>query len=239
MKVKSEDELLKLIELARERGTISFLSDNMEGDRQKLYRVIRGIESMPLFPHEYKFVIRASKQVITIDRKDEATIVLVDRPVISSKTIVEKPKKQRRLPEWIVKHLEEVATVEQLVNQQADQGQWIELKQRIDTRLIAVEHYLELFELKHLKDEPLIELIKTSFSNERFDQLVIKAFDPQHYDEAPEPMTRRQLLAKRMGEIRNSQDPEDVKEFKRLLEDHEQLIKKEDEEWASAKNLLS
>jgi hypothetical protein len=237
----TEEVLLKLIELARSKGSITFQSDAPESDRQKLYRIKRNGNPLPLFPDEFNFSVHTTKDSVTIEMIKDPLVILLDQPVKEIKTVVEKPKRAKKIPDWITKqkHLEECAEVEQLIAQAADPKLYDWLQQRVDTRRIAVEHYIELFEEKMLKDGALIDLIKTSFSHDRYDQFVIRAFAPHCYvDEFESPMTRREQLAQRMGEIRNSQDPADIREFRRLLEEHTQLVKKEDEQWTDPKNLL-
>jgi len=235
MKIKSEDELMRLIEMAREHGTVSFLSDNLEGDRQKLYRIIRTIESMPLFPSEYEFVVRAAtrEKIITIDRKDQITTIIVGRPQKATKQITVEKQVIKKQPAWLKQWRDEIKLVEEK-NPSFIQGNpncrdaW----EYFDTLKNIMDTYMDLDD-----DELLEKAIRGTY--EDFTTNLVAAFLPQYVKPKVVELTRREELAKRMGEIRNSQDPADIREFGHLLEEHERLIKREDEQWTSdPKNLL-
>jgi len=244
MKVKTEEQLLEAIEAARKYGTVTFTSSNPEGDRQKVYRMLRAIKAntMPLFPNEYDFTVGTGKGgTVTIKRDTEEAMLFVPTPEKEVQQAIEKKKRRKKVPTWIEKELNDCSQLEQAVAASPERDKYPDkvklYAEFFDTRRIAADHYMDFYETG-VEDEPLYNVIKyRSPFDPKFDRLVVTAFTPHHVppDVFPDgPLTTRQKLAdnaRRRGEIPvESRSPEDRAELKRLLEEHERLLKLLDEE---------
>jgi len=243
MKVKSEAEILELLKIAKEHGEVTFLSKHVEGDRQKIYRVLRALEEeMPLLRGEYEFTVRGSAKhgAVTIEQKKEETTLIVPRPPEVVKQVVEKPKRDQKKPAfiedveqkikdrelWVQKHIHE-ATLEQLRDEH----------EVAMIRRIAIEYYLET------KDEVFIPVIKCETRD--WPEQVQAAFNPyfgvvEERKEYKELTDREKIiwLAERIGEVINSTSAEEQRELEQLIREKERLQKLEDAKWTEVDNLL-
>jgi hypothetical protein len=231
----SDKQLKEMLDKARREGVAIFKVDDIEKTRQRLYRIIREEKKghLPLFP-PVPVTLKTTKQVdeIMILAKKEEKFITVqpDTPEVIEQ--IQRQKQIKKSPLWIKRWREEIQQAEEQ-NPTFVQGNpnckdaW----EYFDTLKFLMDLYMDLDN----EDESLEKAIRGTY--EEFTKNLIAAFIPQYKPKPPE-LTRREELAKRMGEIRNSHNPADVHEFRHLLEEHERLVKREDEQWTDPKNLL-
>ena len=161
-------------------------------------------------------------------------MLLIPTPV--KEKAVEKPKRARKKLPWIEKAEKDIDSLEAFVNKHESEFTAELLEERreyIMIRRIAIEYYYET------KSEDFVSVIKGGM--EAWPQQVQEAFNPYFIkDEFAEfkPLNSREALAKRMGEIRNSSNPEEQREFEHLLREHDRLVKLDDQKWQNPDNLL-
>jgi hypothetical protein len=263
IKTLSEETMLKLIIRARtsDKRATTFASEVPKSDQQKLHRIKQKQqdrekeEALPLFPDElekklaeWDFKTSTTADSVTIWFPEEEAVVLLDNPVKIEKVqpvkeTKEKKAKKQQQSKTIDDAMREIEKHERLGLAAPYPGPELFTlhTQLLDTMKIAVEYYADLSPEEREYEDGLTRLLKSGMSRrgERFDSLVIAAFAPQHLEYRPEPkLSRREQLAKRMGEIRNSNNSEDIREMKLLLIEHDQLVKEEDAKWQDPNNIL-
>jgi len=228
--MSGDEVFMRLIEQAHKDGQVTFKTDDIERDRQKLYRINRAEsknEQMSLF-HQAKLKIETDKGegTITLLAQVKRKIELVVNGVKEERVVVAaKPKRKKKEPFWIERWKKDIATArERNPTFVFENPQCRDAWEYFD----SIEYAMDLYEEG---DDELEEAIRG------IHELFPKRLAEWHGYKKEEilkdgPLTIADKIranVKQRGDLDMNQ-PGMKQELMRLLDEHERLLKLRDEE---------